>query len=143
MLRPATAADHAAVIDLLATCDLPADGLEHSWPHGYVVEAGNAGIEGVAGIETYGEYGLLRSVAVSPARRGTGLGDALVRERLEWSERQGLRAVYLLTTTAAEWFPRYGFVPVRRDDVPAPVRGSLEFASACPASAAVLARGAA
>lgn len=139
-LRPARAADRTHVEALLAASNLPADGLSHAWPDGYVVAEGADGICGVAGVERYEGSGLLRSVAVRPALRGSGLGDALVRDRLAWAAAQRLAAVYLLTTTAAAWFPRYGFVPVSRDDVPAPVLASVEFASACPASAAVLVR---
>lgn len=139
-LRSARADDLADVAALLEASNLPADGLAHAWPDGYVVAEGADGICGVAGVECYERYGLLRSVAVRPGRRGTGLGDALVRDRLGWAAAQGLEAVYLLTTTAAAWFPRYGFVPASRDDVPAAVRASVEFASACPASATVLVR---
>ena len=48
-------------------------------------------------------------------------------------------ARHLLTNTAAGYFPRLGFAPVARDEVPAEVRGSLQFASVCPSTAAVLA----
>lgn len=139
-LRPARADDLPGVEALLEASNLPADGLAHAWPDGYVVAEGADGICGVAGVERYGRFGLLRSVAVRPGHRGTGLGDALVRDRLGWAAAERLAAVYLLTTTAAAWFPRYGFVPAARDDVPAAVRASVEFASACPASAAVLVR---
>ena len=47
-------------------------------------------------------------------------------------------AVYLLTTTADGFFPRFGFSRITRDDVPDSVKGSVEFRSACPASAVVM-----
>jgi amino-acid N-acetyltransferase len=46
-------------------------------------------------------------------------------------------AIYLLTTTAERYFPKFGFERIARDDVPATVRTSVEFTSACPSSAAV------
>jgi amino-acid N-acetyltransferase len=52
---------------------------------------------------------------------------------------RGLRAVYLLTTTAADYFRRFGFEDARRDEAPAVLQRSSEFASVCPASAACLA----
>jgi choline dehydrogenase-like flavoprotein len=48
--------------------------------------------------------------------------------------------VFLLTTTAEGFFPRFGFEQITRDEVPPSVRGSVEFQSACPASAIVMRR---
>lgn len=47
-------------------------------------------------------------------------------------------AVYLLTTTADRYFPRFGFERIARADVPASVQTSIEFTSACPTSATVM-----
>jgi amino-acid N-acetyltransferase len=55
-------------------------------------------------------------------------------------ESRGLRALYLLTTTAEHYFPRFGFTRVDRSAVPADIRATEEFRSACPASATVMAR---
>jgi amino-acid N-acetyltransferase len=46
--------------------------------------------------------------------------------------------VFLLTTTAERFFPRFGFEEIARDEVPASVQASVEFQSACPASAIVM-----
>lgn len=102
----------------------------------YVVEDG----AGVAGIEKHGRYGLLRSVAVAPGARGKGVAQRLVRDRLEWAASEGLVAVYLLTTTAEAYFVKLGFERVAREDVPAEIRASREFASMCPASSVVMRR---
>jgi amino-acid N-acetyltransferase len=50
----------------------------------------------------------------------------------------GMPAVYLLTTSAESYFPKFGFVHVTRAQVPASVKQSIEFRSACPASAIVM-----
>jgi amino-acid N-acetyltransferase len=47
-----------------------------------------------------------------------------------------LAGVYLLTTTAADFYDRFGFRPFPRAEVPEAVAGSPEFASICPSSAA-------
>jgi amino-acid N-acetyltransferase len=78
-------------------------------------------------------------VAVDPDARGRGLGERLTRERLAWARARGLDTVCLLTNTAAEYFPRLGFTPVPRDEVPDEIRSSLQFAAVCPSTAAVLA----
>jgi N-acetylglutamate synthase-like GNAT family acetyltransferase len=77
---------------------------------------------------------------VDAARRGRGLGRALVGRLVGGAEARGPRAPYLLATTAEGYFPRLGFAPVARGAVPAGVAATLEFRSACPASAAAMAR---
>jgi len=79
-------------------------------------------------------------VVTAADRRGCGIGQALVRDRLGWAERAGLQAIYLLTTTAAGYFPKLGFVPVERAAVPAEIRASGEFSNVCPSSAVVMHR---
>ncbi len=51
---------------------------------------------------------------------------------------RALLASVLLTTTAEDWFPRFGFVRIARDAVPAALHASAELRGACPASAAVM-----
>jgi amino-acid N-acetyltransferase len=94
---------------------------------------------GVEGIEVHGDDGLLRSAAVVAGWRGKGVGDALTRDRIEWARRRGLRSLYLLTTTAGDYFPRFGFTRVDRDTAPDAVRRSKEFSECCPSSALVMA----
>jgi amino-acid N-acetyltransferase len=139
-VRAATAADLAGAERLLAATELPTEGVAEHWGDAYVVAERDGAIVGVAGVERYGNAGLLRSVAVDAALRGTGLGGRLVEDRLGWAEREGIRSLYLLTTTAAAWFPRYGFVPVARADVPAAVLAAPEFVTICASSATVLGR---
>jgi N-acetylglutamate synthase-like GNAT family acetyltransferase len=95
-------------------------------------------VVGVAGMERYGDSGLLRSVAVAPDWRRTGIGRTLVERVLEESRAAGVRDVYLLTTTAEHYFPRLGFGCVDRQTVPAAMQASAEFTGACPASAVVM-----
>jgi amino-acid N-acetyltransferase len=125
---------------LLSVAALPLDGLEEQFPDAYAVALRGAELVGVAGVEQYGADGLLRSVAVIPAARGSGIGRALIHDRLEFARRRNLRSVWLLTTTAAELFETLGFSRLARSEVPAPLRESVEFAKACPESALCLTR---
>jgi amino-acid N-acetyltransferase len=61
----------------------------------------------------------------------TAEGIAIGRARPE-------EALYLLTTTAEGYFPKLGFERISRGDVPASIQASVEFTSACPASAIVM-----
>lgn len=137
-IRPARAEDLEPVLALVVAAALPADGIRDGWGDAYAVAATGERVIGVAGVEVHGRSGLLRSVAVAPEARGTGVGQALTRDRIEWARAARLDALYLLTTTAQGFFPRLGFTHVERDTVPAEVRASGEFRDVCPASAAVL-----
>ena len=135
-IRSAEAADYEHITRLLRDAALPLDGLNGH--QNFLVLCRDGGVLGCAAIERYGRYGLLRSVALEPHERRHGLGRRLVQEALQQARRDGLAEVVLLTTTAAPFFARLGFQPIRRDDVPAPLRASVEFQTACPETATVM-----
>jgi amino-acid N-acetyltransferase len=137
-LRPATATDLAAVASILEGAELPPDGLRDQFPAAYAVAELDGAIIGAAGLERYGNAGLLRSVVVIPAWRGRRVAETLIRERLQQAAAAGVTEVYALTTTAAGYFPRLGFAPADRAAAPASIQGSPQFASICPSSAAFL-----
>lgn len=126
--------DLAAILGLLDQHRLPHAGIEGHLADAVVARDG-ARVVGCAAVERYGPAGLLRSVAVDGPRRGTGLGGRLTDAALAHARAQGVRTVYLLTETAAGFFPRFGFRPVARDAVAPAVRASPEFTSACPDTA--------
>jgi len=74
-------------------------------------------------------------VAVDSAHRSHGLGRQLVEAQLEEAHRRGIQEVYLLTETASDSFPRFGFRPIERSAVAPAPHASVEWATACPASA--------
>lgn len=132
----ASGSDLGLIRALLDELGLPTGGLADQFPGGYVTAIRDGVVVGCAGLETYGRAGLLRSVAVRRDLQKAGIGGALVADRLAAARALGLDAVYLLTTTAADYFPRLGFAPIARTDVPPALAASPEFASLCPASAA-------
>jgi amino-acid N-acetyltransferase len=133
----ATGADAAAVLALMERAHLPTDGLAAHLDAAFVARAGDR-VVGSAAIEVYEDGGLLRSVAVDEDCRGAGLGVRLTEAAIEDAQRRALPALYLLTTTAEHFFPRFGFERITRDEVPASVQTSIEFRGACPASAIVM-----
>jgi len=138
-LRPAAAADLAAVEQLLTASELPLDGVTEALDTFVVAEA-ESGLVGVAGLEICCDNALLRSVAVRPEWRSQGVGRALVTRVIADAEARGLHALYLLTTTAERYFPSFGFHAIAREQVPAEIRATAEFREACPASATVMCR---
>lgn len=130
--------DRAGVLALLERAGLPLDGLADHMGSALVARQGNA-VVGSAALEIYGSAALLRSVAVDAALRGQGLGQQLSQAALDLARQRGVATLYLLTETAGEFFPRFGFQPIARRDVAPAVQQSVEFTSACPVSALVMA----
>jgi amino-acid N-acetyltransferase len=138
LIERASTADGPSIVRLLREVALPIDGLVDHLNTAFVAREGEA-IVGCAALEVYREGALLRSVAVAPAARGRGVGQRLTQAALAFARRAEVPAVYLLTTTAESYFPRFGFVRIAREQVPPGVQASIEFRSACPANAIVMA----
>ena len=138
-IRIATAADRHAMIALLQDADLPTEGVADT-PANYLVAAENGVIAALGGLEAHPPDALLRSLVVSRVRRNAGLGH-LVFDRL-WQQAEAARysGVYLLTTTAADYFVRLGFSHIERERAPQGIRQCTEFAMLCPASAVLMRR---
>jgi amino-acid N-acetyltransferase len=137
VIEPARRSDLPHVHRLLTQCNLPLAGVDDHLDTLLVAREGTH-VLGTAALELYEDCALLRSVAIDPSRRGRGLGHQLTEAALRHAQSQGVRTVFLLTTTAERFFPKFGFEQIARDEVPGPVQRSVEFHSACPASAAVM-----
>ena len=125
------------VLRLLDANGLPTAGLSNHWNTTTVARDGER-IVGSAALELYPDGAVLRSVAVEPSMHGRGLGHELVAAALDMAKARGVKAIYLLTTTAEAFFPRFGFSRITRTEVPIDVQKSVEFTSACPSSAVVM-----
>lgn len=133
-IEPARPDDLPAIESLLERGHLPLAGVRDHLGTAVVAREGNR-IVGCAAVELYGEAALLRSVAVDHTSRGLGFGIRLTEAALTAARAHGVHAVYLLTETAADFFPRFGFRRIPRDQVNPAVRRSVEFTGACPESA--------
>jgi amino-acid N-acetyltransferase len=138
--EPARPHDLRGALDLLGRTELTDQDVAERWGHYFVVREDDGRVVGVAGLEIHGEDGLLRSVAVDADYRGQGLAASLVEAALERAKRVHLRSVYLLTTTARDYFARRGFADCPREEAPAPIRESWEFRTGCPSTAAFMKR---
>lgn len=144
VLRAARPDDWRSVAELLADAELPLAGAQDHLSDFIVAEGAGGTLLGCAALERYTvddaapASALLRSLAVAPAARGLGLGALLVGRLLDSARESGVADVTLLTTTAAGYFPRFGFQAITREEAPVAVRASVEFREACPASATVM-----
>ena len=100
VLRPAQGADLPGIVTLLTACGLPASDLnEASLAYFQVVESAGQ-LVGVAGLDVVPGHGLLRSVAVAPDFRGTGVASRLVKNVEDAACNSALTALYLLAKNA-------------------------------------------
>ncbi|MHA6495039.1 arsenic resistance N-acetyltransferase ArsN2 [Pseudomonas borbori] len=128
-----------AVKQLLETCHLPTEDLHGAQGalqlFGCMAEARLAG---VVGLQLYGQDGLLRSLAVAESARERQLGKALLQHAEQHARAQGVRTLYLLTTSAEAWFARHGYQLLDRGLAPASIAATRQFAGLCPAAAAFM-----
>ncbi|HEY3247233.1 MAG TPA: arsenic resistance N-acetyltransferase ArsN2 [bacterium] len=129
-IRPAGPADRSAIETLLTGFELPTAGVGEQI-RGFVVAVSAGEIVASAGLEVYGGGALLRSVAVRPDYQGRGLARTLILRLLERARADGIHQVFLLTTTAADYFRRLGFEAIAEATVDPAVRASKEFGDCC------------
>jgi len=129
-IERATPADQPAVEGLLSAAGLPLDGAADAFALGVVGRDGDR-VVAAAAVERYGEAGLLRSVVVDERARGAGVGRAIIAAAEDLALGAGIRDLYLLTETAADWFPRLGYEVVDRSVAADIVGESIEFTAVC------------
>jgi len=122
------------IIALLADEKLPVDDLPEKLDD-FIVAIQDGLVAGVAGVEVYGPYGLLRSLAVRPGYRSLGIAGKLLQHIDAQCKQKGLSALYLLTETAPGYFEKKNYQKINRNEVPAEVQQSSEFTYVCPVSA--------
>ncbi len=92
---------------------------------------GEPEIIGCCSLQVDHEAGFLFSLAVQPERRGTGLGWVLGDCVLRRARSLGLRRMYLLTNTAADFFAaKLGFSPISTISVDPGIRDGPNFTAA-------------
>ena len=124
------------VISALKENGLPTSDIDTS-KHFFLLTHGGR-VAATGGLEFFEDCGLLRSVTVKKELRKTGLG-RMVNEELEKISRQnGVRSLYLLTTSAKEFFEKLGYLEIHRSHVPPAIRNTAEFSSLCPCSATLM-----
>jgi len=132
-VREANASDHPAIVALLTASGLPTADIASARPLFFVAWDGSA-VVGAGAIQPFGGSALLRSLVVSDADRGSGLGTALLLQLEQRARQSGITEIGLLTQTAKSFFEKHGYRVVERNEVPA-LHGSEEFQTLCPASA--------
>lgn len=134
-IHPAASQHLDAIRQLLVASDLPTEDLTPSLLEHFFVAQDEDDLIGVVGVELYGDVALLRSLAVSTPHRNGGVGARLVDAIEQHARREGVRELYLLTTTAADYFDRHGYQRIERGALPPAIQVTDEAARLCPSSA--------
>ena len=67
-----------------------------------------------------------------------GMAKLLVSSAEQWAKDHGLKELYLLTTTASEFFNALGYDVVVRNEVPQQIKETTQFSQLCPCSSLVM-----
>jgi N-acetylglutamate synthase-like GNAT family acetyltransferase len=133
-ISAARPSDLGEIKKLLTVSGLPVAGVDDHW-RTFVVARDRGVVVACGGCEPYDSAALIRSVAVDPGHRRTGLGRRIVRQLIDRLASRGLREFYLLTTTAEAYFKKRGFTTIEREEVNPQLLSSREFQDACPSTA--------
>ena len=120
---------------LLTTEELPSFDLMNSYNVKLFGFESDDNLAGIIGIELYENIGLLRSLVVRSDLRNTGNGKALVAKAESWALKNDISHLYLLTTSAVEFFTKLNYELTQRDKAPLSIASTSQFSSLCPSSA--------
>ena len=123
---------------LLQQCQLPSSDLTDAHFDHFIARRADDLLEGVVGLELYPPVALLRSLAVAPALRGRGIGQALLADAERYARERDVKDIFLLTTSAERFFARAGYERIGRAAAPAAIQHTQEFSTLCPASSAFM-----
>lgn len=104
--------------------------LDQFWPSYLIIpdDDDSAPLVGCVAIETVDDVALLRMLAVTPERRGEGLGYLLVESATERARTQGVRRLFLVTDGAQGYFgERLGFSAIDRKDIDPAITTTAEY----------------
>ena len=130
--------DLPAVVRLLQAAGLPTADLRGAPAFDLWVIEADAALIGAIGLKRFEKSALLRSLVVVPEYRRHGLGRQLVEQLERVARMSGIDRLVLLTETAEGFFAGLGYSVTDRESVPAAVKGSAEFRTLCPVSAACM-----
>lgn len=135
---PARASDERAIRGLLESAGLPSGDITTQSLAGFLVVHDESRVVGVIGLDLGGETALLRSLAVNDSARKSGIGARLVEAAEALARARGVLRLYLLTTTASNFFLKRGYAIVDRDAAPSVIRQTPRFRTLCPASSSLM-----
>lgn len=117
-LRPATGGDLANIASLLHRAKLRSGGARERLGRTVIVEAERDRPIATAAIDTFGDVGILRSIATADGLTGQGAGTLAVAGAMRLGARAGARRVFASSATSGGFFEQLGFTVVDRRELP-------------------------
>jgi amino-acid N-acetyltransferase len=130
--KNATGSDQASIKKLLQECGLPYSDIAPAMLDFFIIAEDKGSLTGVTGLEIYSGIALLRSFAVRKEYRNCGIGNALYEKIIHIAQEKNINELYLLTTSAEDYFFKRGFIIINRNNVPDQIKTTAEFSELCP-----------
>ncbi|WP_439531668.1 arsenic resistance N-acetyltransferase ArsN2 [Marinobacter adhaerens] len=127
-----------SLIELLSRSALPTSDINQSGSICFFGCHQSGKLIGSVGIEIGKKSVMLRSLATREEVRNTGLGRALVEHAELNASLKGVGAIYLLTTTAADFFERLGYEKLCREQAPDDIKKTTQFSDLCPTTSSLM-----
>jgi len=137
--REASSTDFLIIKELLNCSNLPSNDIEKYIENFIIIEKNNK-IIGIGGLETYNQFGLVRSIVVKSEYRNNGIAKNIYGLIEKKAYALGIKTLYLLTETAIDYFKKLGFKIQNRSNVPKSIMRTKQFKELCPSSAVVMYR---
>jgi len=123
-----------SIKELLLSSDLPVADLDKA-PIQFFGIKENDQLIATGALEVYGVNAVLRSVAVLPTHQNHGYGKQIVRFLEKKARELEIGKLFLLTTTAEDFFRNLNYISIQRDSCPPKILSSSQFKDICPKSA--------
>jgi len=133
---PAETTQIPGILALLQENDLPVDDLDENKTLFACVSKEH--LIGTGGLEFFGNCALLRSISIRRDLQKRGLGKFMVGELETIAKQKQINCLYLLTTTAKDFFTKEGYETVDRERAPIEIKNTTEFSSICPSTATMM-----
>jgi len=137
---PARPGDVEDTRRLLEASGLPSADVTPAMLENFLVVREGPALAAVVGFEVAGDCALLRSLAVAKSRHTCGIGGRLVAAAEQSARERGIDALYLLTTSAAQYFSKLGYRHIARDQAPDAIARTAQFSALCPTSSSLMAK---
>ena len=133
----ASQSDYKDLDLLLNNFDLPDTQIMKEHPKYWIAKSDQIVI-GSIGLDVHDKNAVLCSFAVDSNYQNAGVGEKLYQRAINQATVDGITSLYLLTTTASDYFFKRNWTFINRNSVPEEIAESEEFKSICPQSASCM-----
>jgi len=134
IIKKAVLNDIQGLISILKETNLPFNDIDLNNQQFLLAYLGKDIIASCA-VEQYKKEALLKSFAVKMDLQGKGIGKEIYLKMIDYCKSNEIEDLYLLTTTAEDWFDHMGWIRVKRESLPESIKNTKEYNSICPLNA--------